>query len=115
MTEHWIEMVPGIRRRTLAAGDQTMLILVKLEEGSDLPEHHHPHEQISYVMDGLLRFWIDGQPRDVRAGESVLLRGGVRHAVRALQPSTVLDTFSPPREDMLAQDRDTQSSPSENT
>jgi len=109
MSEHWIEMFPGIRRRTLAAGEQAMLILVKLEEGSDLPEHHHPHEQISYVVEGRLRFWIDGQPRDVGAGESVLLRGGVRHAVRALAPTTVLDTFSPPREDMLAQDRAAQS------
>lgn len=106
MNEHWVDMVPGIRRRTVASGAQMMQILVTLEAGSDLPEHQHPHEQISYVMHGLLRFWLDGQQRDVQAGETVLIPGGVRHAVRALKQSVVLDTFSPPREDMLAQDRE---------
>ncbi|GAB4108631.1 MAG: cupin domain-containing protein [Roseiflexaceae bacterium] len=105
MSEVWIEMVPGIKRRTLVSGEQMMLILVTLEAGSELPEHHHPHEQISYVMHGLVRFFIAGEQRDVQAGEYVLLPGGVPHGVRALKQSAVLDTFSPPREDMLAQDR----------
>ncbi len=105
MGEMWIDMVPGIRRRTLVSGDRMMQILVTLEAGSDLPEHHHPHEQIAYVMHGLVRFWIAGEQRDLQAGEQLLIPGGVPHAVRALKQSAVLDTFSPPREDMLAQDR----------
>lgn len=103
--DRWFPIVPGIRRRTLAAGTAMMQMLVTLEAGSHLPEHQHPHEQVSYVVQGRLRFSIAGVPREVGAGESLCIPGGVPHAADVLEESVVIDTFSPPREDLLAQDR----------
>jgi len=101
----WFEIVPGIRRCTMAADNRMMQIKVELDAGARLPEHSHSNEQITYLVSGRLRFVIDGVPREVAPGETVMLPGDVPHAVEALEPSLAIDTFSPPREDMLAQDR----------
>ena len=103
----WIDMVAGVRRQTLASGRSMMQMLVSLEAGSCLPEHQHPHEQISHVLSGRVRFTLDGgeETRDLSAGESFYLAANLPHAAEALEASAVLDTFSPPREDLLAQDR----------
>ena len=102
--EGWIQMVPGIRRRTIAAGERMMQMLVVLERGAHLPEHRHPHEQLTHVLRGRLRFSIAGEPRELGPGESVCLAGGTPHAADALEETLVVDTFSPPREDLLAED-----------
>ena len=100
----WITMVPGIRRRTLALGERLMQMQVRLEAGSHLPEHHHPHEQLTYVLSGRLRMLIGGVLHELGAGDSVCMLGGTPHAVDTLEDALVIDTFSPPREDLLAQD-----------
>ncbi len=104
---NWIDMVAGVRRRTLVDGDTMMQMLVTFEAGSRLPEHQHPHEQISHVLSGQVRFKLDGgaETRDLNAGESIYLPANLPHGAEALEASAVLDTFSPPREDLLAQDR----------
>ena len=104
-TDGWITMVVGIRRRTLAAGEQMMQMLVTLDPGSQLPEHQHPHEQLTYVLHGRLRFFIAGVARELGPGESLCIPGGTLHAAEALEPTLVVDTFSPPREDLLEEDR----------
>lgn len=101
----WITMAEGVRRRTLVSGATMMQMLVELKEGSHLPEHRHPQEQIAHVVSGRLRFWVDGAAQEIGAGESLYLKSGIAHAVDALETAVVLDTFSPPREDLLAQDR----------
>ena len=100
-------MVAGVRRRTLVSGHTMMQMLVTLAAGSRLPEHLHPHEQISHVLSGRVRFVLEGgkETRDLSVGESIYLAANLPHAAEALEASTVLDTFSPPREDLLAQDR----------
>ncbi len=100
-------MVAGVRRQTLVSGHTMMQMLVTLEAGSRLPEHQHPHEQISYVLTGRVRFKLDGgkETRHLNAGESIYLAANQPHGAEALETSSVLDTFSPPREDLLAQDR----------
>ena len=100
-------MVAGVRRQTLVSGHTMMQMLVTLEAGSRLPEHSHPHEQISHVLSGRVRFVLDGgnETRDLGAGESIYLAATLPHAAEALEASAVLDTFSPPREDLLVQDR----------
>lgn len=103
--DRWITMVPGIRRRTVAAGEHMMQMLVVLDIGSHLPEHQHPHEQLTYVLHGRLRFMVAGAPQELGAGDSLCIPGGTPHAVDALEDTLVIDTFSPPREDLLAQDR----------
>lgn len=99
-------MVPGVRRQTLVSGHAMMQMLVTLTAGSRLPEHLHPHEQISHVLSGRVRFVLDAgaETYDLGAGESIYLAANRPHAAEALEMSVVLDTFSPPREDLLAQD-----------
>lgn len=105
-SDSWIPMTTGIRRRTLASGEQMMQMLVILEQGSHLPEHQHPHEQLTHVLRGRLRMMVAGEAREIGAGESLLIPGDTPHAADALVETLVVDTFSPPREDLLAQDRD---------
>src|SRR5258706_8518830 len=104
--DSWITMVPGIRRQTLVAGERMMQVLVMLEAGSHLPEHQHPHEQITYVLRGRLRMLIGGVLHELGAGDTAYMPGGTPHAVDTLEDALVIDTFSPPREDMLAVDRE---------
>jgi quercetin dioxygenase-like cupin family protein len=109
MSEHtndrWIEMFPGVRRQTLASGERMMQMIVQLDAGSRVPEHRHPHEQFAHVLRGRLRFFIAGEPVELGAGQSVSIPGDTIHAVDTLETALVLDTFSPPREDLLAEDR----------
>ena len=101
----WIGMTAGVRRRTLVSGAAMMQMRVEFEAGSRLPEHSHPHEQVTHVLEGALRFTLGNETRDVLAGESIYLAPGVPHGAEALARSAVVDTFSPPREDLLAQDK----------
>ncbi len=105
-SDRWIQMVPGIRRQTLESGEQLMLMRVQLDAGSHLPEHHHPHEQMTYVISGRLRMVVAGVVHDLGPGDSVHMPGNVPHGVDVLEDALVIDAFSPPREDLLAQDRE---------
>ena len=102
----WIDMVPGVRRRTLASGDALMLMQVTFTAGSRLPEHRHVHEQVSFVVSGRIRFTLDGSDvRELGPGDSVYLASNVPHGAEALEDTVITDTFNPPREDLLEQDR----------
>ena len=107
MTERdsWIQMTEGIRRRTLVSGPQMMQMAAKLDKGSQLAEHEHPHEQITYVVQGKLHFFLAGERHELSTGDSLLIPGNVPHGVSVVEDTFVIDTFSPPREDLLEQDR----------
>jgi quercetin dioxygenase-like cupin family protein len=103
--DRWITMVPGIRRRTVAAGEHMMQMLVVLDAGSHLPEHQHPHEQLTHVLRGRLRLIVAQVPHELVAGQSLCIPSGALHAADSLEDTLVIDTFSPPREDLLAEDQ----------
>ena len=103
-TSKWVNMVTGVQRRTLATGRTMMQMIVKLDSGSHLPEHQHPHEQIAHVLSGKLSLTIAGVAHELNAGDSFYIASNVPHAADALEDTTVIDTFSPSREDLLAQD-----------
>ena len=94
-----VQMFPGVVRRTLSSGERTTLIEVALAKGAVVPAHTHPHEQIGYVASGRVRLAIDGQERDLAAGDGYLVPGGASHAVTALEDSVCIDCFSPVREE----------------
>lgn len=104
--QQWRLIAPGVRRRTVASGDQIHQIFVQLDEGAVVPIHQHVHEQVAFVVSGRLRFLLPDGPREVGPGESVMLPSNLPHGVEVIEPATVIDTFSPPREDMLQQDRE---------
>ncbi len=94
-----VEMVPGLWRRTLSYGQQLMVVHVTLEEGVVVPVHRHPHEQITYVIEGQLAMEVGGQTYMLGPGDSLLLPGDVEHGATVIERTLVIDTFSPPRED----------------
>ena len=101
------EVTPLISRKLITA-DHTMVAHVFLKKGCIVPAHDHHNEQVTYILDGCLRFWIGehaDQPGDVymdiHAGEVLLIPGGVRHRAEALEETLDLDVFNPPRQDWL--------------
>jgi quercetin dioxygenase-like cupin family protein len=90
--------------RRLITGDRMMISHVYLKKGSVVPRHAHENEQITYILEGGLRFWIgpdESQVIDVRAGEVLHIPSLVQHKAEALEDTLDLDVFSPPREDWL--------------
>ena len=90
--------------RRIICGDRMMLAHVYLAKGSIVPRHSHENEQLTYILEGALRFWIgeDGaQELVVRAGEVLVIPSNVPHKAEALEDTLDVDVFSPPREDWL--------------
>jgi quercetin dioxygenase-like cupin family protein len=100
----WIDIAPGVHRRTLVAGQKMHQVYVKLDAGATVPMHSHVHEQIAFCVSGNLLLTIDGRLHDLKPGESALIPGNVPHVATVKVDTIVIDTFSPPREDMLKQD-----------
>jgi quercetin dioxygenase-like cupin family protein len=90
---------PGMRRQVLAHSDQLMLVRHFFEEGWVGARHSHPHHQLVYVVSGAIRVDVNGRVFDVKTGDSFVVDGGVEHQASALEPSEVLDVFTPVRED----------------
>jgi quercetin dioxygenase-like cupin family protein len=102
----WIEICPGIKRRTVANGRTMYQMIAQLEAGSKMPEHRHPQEQIVHILMGRMRLIVDGTPHELAAGDSFYLASNVPHGVETIEQTRVLDTFSPPRNEYLALDEE---------
>jgi quercetin dioxygenase-like cupin family protein len=100
-----IEICPGITRRSLAHGKTMYQMIATLTAGSRMPEHSHPQEQIVHIHEGRMRLIVEGVPHELSTGDSFYLASNVPHGVETLLPTRVLDTFSPPRDDYLAIDK----------
>jgi len=97
----WENAGPGVRRRIHPPGRALMIMEVEFEEGAESAEHSHPHEQISYCLRGEFEYRLDGRTVRLRAGESLIIPGGTRHAAKALTRGALLDSFTPVREDLV--------------
>ena len=98
------EQVSDTLDRRLITGDRMMLTHVYLKKGSIVPRHSHENEQITYVLEGGLRFWIgedESQVIDVMPGEVLHIPSLVQHKAEALDDTLDVDIFSPPRQDWL--------------
>jgi quercetin dioxygenase-like cupin family protein len=92
------EIVPGFRGRYVHS-EQMTIGFVDVDAGAVLPEHAHPHEQITRVLTGELELTVAGEPRVLTPGTVAVIPSGVRHSGRALTACRVLDVFQPVRED----------------
>lgn len=95
------EPVTDMISRRIITGEREMLAQIVLKKGAIVPEHAHEAEQLTYVLQGSMRFRIDGQPLVVAAGEVVLIPSQVPHQAEALEDVLELDVFSPIRHDWL--------------
>ena len=99
-----LEKVTDQIDRRLITGDRMMLAHVYLKKGSIVPKHSHENEQITYILEGGLRFWIgeDGSEEIVvRAGEVLHIPSNIPHKAEAIEDTLDVDVFSPPRQDWL--------------
>jgi quercetin dioxygenase-like cupin family protein len=90
--------------RRLVTGQGMMLAHVYLAKGAIVPKHQHHNEQLTYILEGALRFWIGEageQTLDVRAGEVLHIPSNVWHKAEALEDTLDVDVFDPPRQDWL--------------
>jgi len=92
---------PGLTRRVGANNDKLFLAEHRMEKGWIGAAHSHPHDQVVYVVGGHLRVVSAGRTFDVKSGDSFVVRGGVGHQASAIEPSLVIDVFTPCREDYL--------------
>lgn len=87
--------------REMVVGEKIMLARVLLKKGAHVPLHHHHNEQVTYIMEGALKFAIGGKEVVVRAGEVLCIPSNMPHEAWALEDTVDLDVFDPPREDWL--------------
>ena len=92
------EIVPGITGY-YAHGDKQTFGYVEIKKGSVVPEHHHVHEQITYIIEGHLNMVIGGEPCPLTAGMYHVIPSHMPHSALAVTDCIVIDTFSPVRED----------------
>ena len=90
---------PGLRRQVMSYSPSMMLIRHTMTKGWVGARHSHPHHQMVYVVRGHIRFEAEGKSWDMRAGDSIVVDGGVEHEAAALEASEVLDIFTPFRQE----------------
>jgi quercetin dioxygenase-like cupin family protein len=96
-----LEILNPLLQRQFVVGQEIMLARVLLKKGCIVPEHSHHNEQLTYIVDGALKFWIDGKEIIVSAGEVLCIPANVPHKAEALQDTVDLDIFTPPRADWI--------------
>ena len=98
------EMLKPDLGRRLISTDRLMLAHVYLEKGCIVPTHSHENEQLTYILEGTLRFWLgddESEQVDVSAGEVLHIPSWVPHKAEAMEDTLDVDIFSPPRQDWL--------------
>jgi quercetin dioxygenase-like cupin family protein len=96
-----LEELKPLLHRQLIVGQNIMVARVLLQKGALVPEHSHHNEQVTYILEGALKFWIDGREIVVKAGEVLTIPPHMPHQAEAIEDTVDLDIFNPPREDWL--------------
>src|ERR1700743_3689447 len=92
-----LEKLNPLLDRQMITGEQLMLARVLLKKGCIVPEHSHPNEQLTFIAEGALKFWIDGKVIVVNAGEVLTIPPNMPHKAEALEDTVDFDVFNPPR------------------
>ncbi|HXO62747.1 MAG TPA: cupin domain-containing protein [Candidatus Acidoferrales bacterium] len=87
--------------REMVVGDKIMLARVLMKKGAHVPLHQHHNEQVTYILEGSLKFNVGGKEIVVRAGEVLCIPPNMPHEAWAEEDTVDLDVFNPPREDWL--------------
>jgi len=96
-----LETVNPLFQRQFVVGQAVMLARILLKRGCIVPLHSHHNEQITFVLEGALKFWIDDKEIVVHSGEVLAIPPHMPHKVEALEDTVDMDIFSPPRADWI--------------
>jgi quercetin dioxygenase-like cupin family protein len=92
------QVIPGFHARMQHTEHMTVAFW-NVEAGASLPEHHHPHEQITAVIRGTFEMTVDGEKRIIEPGDVAIIPSQATHSAQALTDCYLMDVFSPVRED----------------
>ena len=96
-----LDKVTEMLSRKVVAGEREMLVQVYVKRGCLVPRHAHQSEQMTYVLQGALKFHVGDEEITVREGEVIHIPSGVEHQAEALDDTFELDVFSPIRTEWL--------------
>ncbi|MBP1605205.1 MAG: hypothetical protein H6Q08_579 [Acidobacteria bacterium] len=96
-----LEKVTDMISRKIVSGEREMLAQIYLKKGAVVPMHSHESEQMTYILQGALKFLIGGEEVIVREGEVLHIPSWAEHQAEALEDTFELDVFSPIRQDWL--------------
>jgi quercetin dioxygenase-like cupin family protein len=94
-----LDKVTEMISRKIIAGERQTMAQVYLKRGALVPVHAHDSEQLTYVLQGALRFVVNGEEVVVREGEVLHIPSGIPHQAEALDDTFELDVFSPARQE----------------
>jgi len=94
-----LEKITEMISRKIVTGEREMLAQTYLKRGAQVPMHAHESEQMTYVLQGALRFLVGGEEIIVKEGEVLHIPSGIPHQAEALEDTFELDVFSPIRAD----------------
>lgn len=100
-----MELGGGVCRKVLAYNEQMMIVEVRFETDGVGSMHTHPHVQSTYVCSGRFRFEINGDTVEVAKGDTIVFPSGIPHGTLCLEAGTLIDVFTPMREDFLPTDK----------
>ena len=96
-----LEDLNPLLQRQMVWGQEIMVARVLLKRGCIVPEHSHHNEQLTCILEGALKFWIDGKEIVVHTGETLCIPSNMPHKAEALEDTVDLDVFCPPRADWI--------------
>jgi quercetin dioxygenase-like cupin family protein len=96
-----LETMNPLLSRQLIVGQDIMIARVLMKKGCIVPLHSHHNEQVTYILEGALKFWIDGKEIVVNAGEVLTIPRNMPHKAEALVDTVDVDVFNPPRADWI--------------
>jgi quercetin dioxygenase-like cupin family protein len=96
-----LEKITEMMSQKIIAGEREMLAQIYLKRGALIPLHSHASEQMTYILQGSLRFVVGGEEVIVREGEVLHIPANVTHQAEALEDTFELDVFSPIRTEWL--------------
>jgi len=96
-----LEKITEMMSQKIIAGEREMLAQIYLKRGALVPMHTHDSEQMTYVLQGALKFLVGGEEVTVREGEVLHIPSGAPHQAEALEDTFELDVFSPIRVDWI--------------
>ena len=99
--EGYRQIADGVKVKTLVHGDKTLFTEFRMNKGSEVPSHNHPHEQTGYLISGRIRLVIGKETFEVEPGDSWCIPGHVEHYGEILADALAVEVFSPVREDYL--------------
>jgi quercetin dioxygenase-like cupin family protein len=100
-SHEWERTGEGVRRKIMGYDKDVMMVIVEFQKGAEGYVHSHPHKQVSYVAKGSFEVNIDGEKKVLKAGDVFFVNPDLKHGVIALDEGTLIDVFSPYREDFL--------------